>query len=171
MYAKVVGTFGNEPSDILWIQHTGTDLYCGISNFDAKWSYHFSGKLHLQVAGSKEHESWHASLQNFKGYFAITTLAIARPNDESAFQNSFPPSSGHKVDAIVLVDFRVVPPGVTPNISVGLLEPGKLEELNHLITAPFGPDRKNVETHQVHVATNVSPWVTVLVWWLRAPAA
>src|SRR5215472_8657485 len=72
MRARVLITDGSRTIDLYWVEHTGTDVYCGTPNVDGKRSYHASGKIHSTREAKREHEAQHTPLKDLKGQFSLT---------------------------------------------------------------------------------------------------
>jgi hypothetical protein len=166
MRARVLITNGVRTIDLFWLSHDGSDVYCGQPKFDGKRSYHASGKIHSTVEGKKLHEAWHTPLRDLKGQFHLTTIGLS--NSAQWFDAVAPryEYTKKKSDALLLIDSRSIPEGITFNVSVGLLEPGNTNVLN-LMLIPLNAEEFSLSAQQVLLSTSVEPWVYVILYWLQ----
>ena|SRR5215831_12561581 len=166
MQMRVLITNGVRTIDLFWLSHDGTDVYCGQPRFDGKRTYHASGKIHSTVEGEKVDEAWHTPLRDLKGQFHLTTIALS--NSAQWFETVAPryEYSKKKGDALLLIDSRTIPDGVSLNVSVGLLERGNTGVLDLMLLSGEAED-SSLSAQQVLLATSVDPWVYVILYWLN----
>jgi hypothetical protein len=161
MRARVLFTNGTKTIDLFWLSHDGSDVYCGQPGVDGKRSYHASGKIHSTTKTERTDGCWHTPLQDLKGQFHLTTLALT--NSAEWFDVVAPKFeySGKKSDAVLIVDSRSIPEDITFNVLVGLLEPGNTNVLCSMITA--FDEVLGGSTKQVLLSTSVKPWVYAIL--------
>lgn len=158
MRTKVLYTNGDRIAELFWVQHTGTDVYCGQPNSSSKKSYHASGKLHEKVDGIETNSHWVAPLKEIKGQFHLMTIGIRNPRQwsEGAFKNI--EYSNSKLDNAIFIDSRSIPEKEEINIVIGLLEPNNYGVLNSI-----SQSIPNIKL--INLATHETPWVyTLLIW-------
>lgn len=168
MRARVLFTNGARTIDLFWLSHDGSDVYCGASRFDGKRTYHASGKIHSTVEGKKTDEAWHTPLRDIKGQFHLTTIAMNNSPDCFDSIATRYEYTMKKSDAVLMIDSRSIPQGVTFNVSVGLLEPGNTDILG-LMVLPREVEGFSVSAQQVLLSTSVEPWVYVVLYWWQSP--
>ena len=151
MKAKVLYTDGTKTVELFWINHTGSDVYCGGSRSNFKRSYHNSGQLHETAGGRRTHQSWVAPLKQLKGQFHLTTLAFS-----SSRRLPRSNATGSKLDAAIVIDSRSLPKKQTVNVIIGLLEPNNFRPIEGITKTISG-------VKQVLLATNSVPWVYAIV--------
>jgi hypothetical protein len=162
MRVRILYTNGIKTYDIFWLTHDGRDVYCGNPGVDRHISYHESGKIHAISKGKKQHERQHVPLANITGKYNLLTFFFA--NSAAWFEDYQKATlySGKKSDAVITIDSRTIPQDMAFIVSIGLLEAGHPEFLNPM-TSLY--EEFNVETKQIMIATNVKPWVYVLLYW------
>lgn len=157
MRARVLISNGCRTIDLFWIEHTGTDVYCGLSRVQDKTSYHASGKVHTDFAGERRHHGWYSPLANLKGSYHLTGFTS---HDLDAWVSDLSNDwnySGKKSDAVLLLDTRSIPNGTSVSISVDLVEAGNSEALARLLRN--GPQQPLLAV----LAASVQPWVCATV--------
>lgn len=157
MRLRVLLTDGKNTTDLIWFKHTGRDIYGGFVGAKSKYSYHASGKLHQKSTdGGMIKLKEHLPLSAFRGRFEICAFGIQPKAQVSRVGREF---SMEKADAILYLDARVLPENVM--VAVGLLEPGKLDELNGIAMTDV------VEVRQLFLVTNTNPWIYLAVRMLK----
>jgi len=149
-------------NDVFWVTHNGRDVYVGNPGVDHHISYHESGKLHVKSKGQKQDELKHIPLAKVVGKYNILTSLF--PNSAWQFDD-FPVKKqyrGRKSDAVLVIDSRSIPTGALVMVSIGVVEPGRLDALKPMTTAH---EEIGVDAKQILIATNVRPWVYVVVYW------
>jgi len=163
MRARVLYTNGQQTVDLLWLSHDGKDVYCGQPGFDEKRSYHESGKVHSHSEGERTDEGWHAPLKDIKKQFHLRTIALQSSKEWFDKVSNKIKYSGGKSDAVLTIDSRSIPENTLINVSVGLLEPGRLDILQSMVT--MKNDDIPLTSKQFLVSTEVEPWVYVVLYW------
>ena len=162
MRVRILYTNGTKTNDAFWVTHDGKNVYLGNPGVDHKISYHESGQLHVKSKGQKRAERKHVPLAKVVGKYNILTSLF--PN--SAWQSDdFPPKKryrGGKSDATLVIDSRSIPTGALVMVSIGVVEPGRLDALTLMTTAH---EEIGVDAKQMLIATNVTPWVYVILYW------
>jgi len=167
MRARILFTNGGKTIDLFWIKHDGSDVYCP-TGFDVKRSYHASGKIHSTAQGTRTDEAWHTPLRDLKGQFHLTT--IAKTNSAQWFDEVDPKYhySGRSSDAVLVIDSRSVPEQVQLNVSIGLLEPGRMDILQAmLLPAKEVTEFLPLTANQLLLSTAAEPWVYVILYWIQ----
>ncbi len=155
---RIVATNGQKTSDLFFIRRQNDDLYYGSTRDAQKYSYHASGKQHMTGKhGVKRQEHMHTPLSMIAGYRQLMTVGL---NIHSILDNTPIDKcyTGKKSDAVVYLDTRSIPRGAIVNLSVGILEAGRLDKLP-LIDDPTMMDK------QVVLFTEMKPWVCLHVAW------
>jgi hypothetical protein len=163
---RVLITNGRRTVDVFWVEHTGTDVYCGANRASGKRSYHRSGKVHYTDAGVRTSEGWHVPLAELRGQFHLSTINIGNAR---AFVQVVHPRlnySGKKSDAVLLIDARQIPTQVQTQIAVGLVEPGNGDVLAWLLSLKSEHAEMKVTSQQALISTATSPWVYAIVSWM-----
>jgi hypothetical protein len=88
MKTKILYTDGQRTVELFWVNHKGTDVYCGSPKSDLKRSYHASGKLHTKDGGPQLDANWVAPLKDLKGTFHLMTLGFT--NSKTRVQTTRP---------------------------------------------------------------------------------
>jgi hypothetical protein len=157
MRARILLTDGTRTLDLFWVEHDGSDVYCGTTRVEDKSSYHASGKVHSDFAGQRRAHGWHSPLRDLRGSFYLSGLTI---DDIDVFIGSMSESwafTGKKADAVLLVDSRALPRDAQVQISFGLVEAGNGDALARVISGSNGGS--SVRSVTAVVAASVSPWV------------
>ena len=78
MYFNVLITNGKDIRRLIWLKHTGQDVYCGYIGADNKYTYHCSGKKHQKFKDGRciKYQD-HLPLNNFKGCHQICTFGFS----------------------------------------------------------------------------------------------
>jgi hypothetical protein len=116
MKAKVSVTNGTKFVDVFWINHTGTDIYCGPSFVNSHRSYHASGAIHSKLSGYNCNQTNHVPLAAFAGEFLLEGLGIANIPEWFTQSDDSSDFRGGKTDTFLVLDLRTVPSDVTINI-------------------------------------------------------
>lgn len=158
MEARILYTNGARAVELIWVRHTGADVYCGLPGTGVKRTYHASGKVHTKQNGEEAGGGWVAPLGEIRGQFHLITTALTNTRvwSDSLYQNI--PFTRGKVDAVLHIDARSIPENQLINVAVGLLEPNNLPALQSLVSAI-----RNVK--QVLLATGTVPWVYCMLIW------
>ncbi len=151
MKLRVLFTNGSKTVDLLWLRHTGTDVYYGFVGHNRKFSYHASGARH-ESGGDDERLIYdkHQPLSGFSGEIVLTTFGFNRNVVDLEFLTAY---QGKKSDAVIYLGSRTLPKMVS--IAFGLTECGMFPSLPE----QYAPD--GVE--KVIVITNTTPWIFVMV--------
>ena len=152
MRLRVLLTNGSRTVDLLWLRHTGSDIYYGfVGDGSSKASYHESGARHSRDNdGELNIHSNHHPLQQFSGQLQLSTFGFDRNIVESEERSEF---VGKKSDAVLYLDSRTLPE--QPNVMFGLLEP-----CNYGAILPV-----HVTGSLLHMSiiTTVRPWIYTMV--------
>lgn len=168
MRARILYTNGTKTVDLFWLSHDGRDVYCGQPGYDSKRSYHASGKVHTKGQGEYRDEGWHAPLKDLKTQFHLTTIGLR--NDSKWFEVVAPKFeySGKRSDAILTIDSRSLPRRQAVNVSIGLLEPGRMDVLRAMaIPSVEAKAFTPMSTQQVLLSTSVVPWVYAILFFIE----
>jgi len=157
MKTKILYTDGKRTVELLWLRHTGTDVYVGHPKTEWKRSYHATGKLHTREGRAERDANWVAPLSELKGAFHLLTIAFSSSQAFVRNARAELEFTRRKLDAAVYIDARTVPERTVVNIAVGLVESGNATALGFLAGFP--------NLKQFILATGVSPWVYVGVTW------
>ena len=155
---RIVATNGEKTLDIFFIRRQNNDLYYGSTRDVQKYSYHASGKQHMTgKRGVKRQEHMHIPLSMTAGYCHLMTVGLNIHSilDDAPIDKCY---TGKKSDAVVYLDVRPIPRGAIVNLSVGILEAGRLDKL------PLVEDLTMMDK-QVVLFTEMKPWVCVRVAW------
>jgi len=167
MRVRVLFTNGTRTIDLFWLKHDGSEVYCGQSGFAAKRSYHASGKVHSTSNAVRTDEGWHTPLRDFKKQFHLTTIALSNSARWFDAVDSKYDYSGRMSDAVLVIDSRSIPEQVQINVSIGLLEPGRMDILHGLLLQPTEAIASfPVSAKQLLLSTAVEPWVYVVFYWV-----
>ena len=158
--AKVLLTNGTKFVDAFWINHTGTDVYCGPSFWNSHRSYHSTGEVHSKLSGNLCNQQTHVPLATFTGEFLLEGLGIANIPEWFTESDDSMDFRGGENDTFLVLDLRTVPSDVTVNIRIGLLEPSRPDILL--------PKLATFDVHQILFVTSTSPWIYAVVYWMRA---
>ena len=162
MRVRILYTNGHKTNDVFWVTHDGKNVYLGNPGVDNKISYHESGQVHVKSKGQKQDEIKHDPLVKVVGKYNILTSFF--PNSEWQF-NDYPPKKqyrGEKSDAVLVIDSRSIPVDASVVVSIGVVEVGRLDAL---IPMTIAHDEIGVAAKQILIATNVTPWVYVILYW------
>jgi hypothetical protein len=171
MRARVLITDGSRTIDLYWVEHTGTDIYCGTPNVDGKRSYHASGKIHSTREGKREHEAQHTPLKELKGQFSLTSMTLGNAREFVKVASPKFEYSGRRSDTVLTIDARSVPEGAQTVVMIGLVEPGNGKAMAWLTSFQLPFEGEELVPQQVLFATSVQPWVyAVVYWWRKKPA-
>ena len=155
---RVVATNGQKTVDLFFVRRRNDDLYYGETRDAQKYSYHASGKRHMTgKRGVKRQEYLHTPLSMIEGYFHLTTAGykIHSILDNAPADRFY---TGRRSDIMVYLDTRSIPRGAIVNLSIGILEAGRLDKL------PLIED-STMRDQQVSLFTGMKPWVCVRVAW------
>jgi hypothetical protein len=166
MRVRVLCTNGLRTVDLFWLSHDGKDVYCGQPGFKGHRSYHESRKLHDRTQDSIHGESWQAPLSQLKQQFHLTSIVLGNSSEwVKAVAESYVYKGG-KSDSVLVIDSRSIPEGQLLNVAVGLLEPGNFQVLGSLL---HSLEDIGTETKQVLLSTAVTPWVYVMLLFVKTP--
>lgn len=165
MRTRVLITNGLRTVDLYWVEHRGSDVYCGMTRGQGKRSYHESGQIHDTFSGSRANEVRHVPLRDLKGQFHLVSVNIgdAAKYVESA-KDAFE-YSGRPSDAVLLIDARSIPANTQTNIAVGLVEPRNGAALAWLFSLSGDLGGLFFSTTQGMIISSVQPWVYAIVSW------
>lgn len=169
MRVRVLLTNGRRTVDVFWVEHNGTDVYCGTTKSVGKRSYHASGKVHHTSGTVRTHEGWHTPLNELRGQFHLTTINVGNARRFVQNAHSRLDYSGKKSDAVLLIDTRPIPTDVETQIAVGLIENGNGTVLTKLLSMEVNIPEIQLKSHQALIATATNPWVYAIVSWSRLP--
>jgi hypothetical protein len=159
MRLRVLLTDGIRTIDLIWLRHTGKDIYYGFVGWDSKDSYHGSGARHSKRGRVLQGKSdQHHPLASFRNQLQLTVFgmhrAILKASDAATYD-------GKPSDVAVWLDARTLPSQFS--VSLGLLEPHRLEAM-----LPYHDDGHN-ELRSVHFVTSTRPWIYLQVYALVNP--
>ena len=146
-------TDGKRTVDVIWLTHTGTDIYYNFIGWPGKTSYHASGQRHHKAPGQPDSPiQAHHPLTAFRGQlqlcvFCLDTIMV---RDGKGLDYK-----GKEADAVLWLDTRTLPRQV--GLSLGLLEVGAYGAM-----LPPWPS-EHVELRSVHLITNTVPWIYLKV--------
>ena len=151
MQLRVLMTNGSRTVELIWLEHTGTDIYYGGVGWDTKDSYYASGKRREKSKTGKRSEIQnYYRLANFKDQLQLCVFAIGTGIVEDSAITEY---KGKKADSIIWLDTRTLPNQI--NVPLGLLEVGAYHAILpvHLVT----------DLRMVHLVTNAVPWIYIMV--------
>lgn len=152
MRLRVLLTNGSRTVDLIWLRHTGTDVYYGFVGANGKDSYHESGARHRRDEDGKLYPmSPHQPLDQFTGQLFLSGFGFHRDIVKSEERTQF---QGKKSDAVLYLDTRTLPE--QPNVMFGLLEPGNYPAILPVHGIPGS-------LLHVSIITSVSPWIYAMV--------
>lgn len=168
MKTRVFVTNGKRTGKLLWIEHTGSDVYYEGYGTKGHRTYHASGEHH-HTAPSGEHTNtqMRAPLESIEGVVFLTAFSFINRSsflNSPAFPEYSPAKARSKAEAILLIDSRALPNDRQITVWIGLLEPGNGSALGEILEK-----RKSSDTmHDSHLllAMSVTPWVWALVSWV-----
>jgi hypothetical protein len=159
MRARVLVTNRSVTADLFWVIHKGTGVYFGQNNSLEKTSYHQSGRIHTKTAPTSQ-TTWshqHHRLPELKDVFPLITLTLPRNLLDGQNLDPWYLFTGKKTDAAITLDLRFIPIGFRANVIIGLVEPGRLGDLDFATSVQAV--EAGVQFHQLIIATSVKPWV------------
>jgi hypothetical protein len=159
MRARILYTNGQKTTNLVWIEHNGTDVYSGVPGFPVKSSYHESGKYHTDSNGERQHHEMQTPLKELKTDFSLGTIAFMNSKEYFEVVSDKFLYTGKKGDVTLTVDSRTLPENLTLNIQYGLLPAGRLD----LLQAAISGISSFTSVKQVLVATSVEPYVYALL--------
>ena len=165
MRMRILYTDGTKTLDLFWLTHDGTDVYHGTPGEAAKMSYHRSGKVHRTEKGQRSGEQRRCPLKEAKWPSHLVTKALVNSPRWFEEHDHGYVYSGKKSDAVLVIDSRSLPEHSQLNCVVGLVQPQELGLLSAL--AQVSQQTTNLPDHeplQILVATNVVPWVYVVLY-------
>lgn len=151
MKLRVLLTNGRRTVDLIWLEHSGRDVYYGGVGWPDKTSYHASGRRHTKDrSGTRSEIQGHQRLDAFTGQLQLCAFGI-----ETGIVNSDTVSdyTGKKRDAVIWLDARTLPTQI--NVSLGLIEVGAF--------AAMLPVHRTIDLLSVHFVTSTTPWIYVWV--------
>ena len=157
---RILFTNGELTRDLLWVRHTGTDVYWGDPGQRMKGSYHASGAAHLVHENRRADASVLLPLRQIEGMCPLTTLVL-RNSPVGMPDEITPPYRGGRADVIMTVDSRSLSEAQT-HVGVYLLEPNRWDVLSNLAKPTESP-AASYSVPQVLVAMTCSPWLLVLL--------
>jgi len=161
MRTRVLVTDGKNTIQVYWVEHTGSDIYFGMSGIKGKRSYHASGKQHSNYFGKKQDGGIGIPLKDIKRVRPLTNLLVGDLTEQLKIRGKTQKYSGRKSDNVLLLDARAFPRGAECHVEVGLLEPGMLSALQCRVKT-FQIDSRAMVTLQIIIATSQTPWVYAL---------
>jgi len=154
MRLRLVVSDGEEKIDLIWLEHTGKDIYYGFVGNPSKMTYHESGYRHYKTKdGELEKFTPDQPLSEFKGQRQLCSFLFnpKSANDKKVGKNF----TGKKADTVVYLDARTLPSII--GVTLGLIDNISLNSL-------LSPSRiKDIDMKQVHLITNVEPWIFVTI--------
>ena len=152
MRLRVLLTNGSKTVDLLWLRHTGSDIYYGFVGHSRKFSYHASGVRHMK-GGTEKRLVYdkHHPLDKFVGHFYLGGIVCHQGRIMDSERGT--EFRGKKSDAAVFLDSRTLPDMLS--ISFGLLEPGSLRSIPKYHTV--------ADVKQLSIVTSTNPWIYVMV--------
>lgn len=76
MRTRVLVTDGKNTIQVYWVEHTGSDVYFGMSGINGKRSYHASGKQHSNYFGKKLDDGTGIPLKEIKRVRPLSNLLV-----------------------------------------------------------------------------------------------
>ncbi len=155
---RIVATNGNNTKEIMWIRHTGNELFIGyvMECMDCHYSYHKDGVYHFKMK-HKDDKKPHYPFPDEKliplnSFTGQKQLFMMDANSDYIMQNSIRDYAYSSYDDVVFIDVRNCREGNFV-ISAHLIEPNRLDLIK--------PDFFGTGTY-VHVLTSVSPWLVII---------
>lgn len=161
MRTRVLVTDGKNTIQVYWVEHTGSDIYFGMSGIKGKRSYHASGKQHSSYFGKKQDGGTGIPLKDIKRVRPLTNLLVGDLTAQLKIRGKTQKFSGRKSDNVLLLDARAFPHGAECHVEVGLLEPGMLSALQCRVKT-FQIESRSMVTLQIVITTSQTPWVYAL---------
>jgi len=156
---RIVVTDGKGIKEVMWIRHTGKELFIGqvMEDLDVHWSYHEDGTFHHKVYHTKDKkpviypfpDKKLLPLDQFKGEKQLFMMSSI---SNFVMENSIRDYDNSEYDELIFIDMRTCRDKQF-NVSVHLVEPNRLDLLK--------PEFFGVRTH-VHVLTSVKPWLVII---------
>jgi hypothetical protein len=169
MRARVLITDGSRTIDLLWLEHTGSDVYWGMPHFPEKRSYHASGEIHTKGGVRTLDAVHHTPLRQLKGLFQLTSIGLQHATGFVRRAATKYEYSRRKADTLLVVDARSVPSKAQTCIGVGLLEPHNAKALMFLLS--LACPGEDLRPQQLLISSSVEPWVYASVyWWVKGAA-
>lgn len=142
------GTF-----DLVWLRHSGRDVYLGFTSSPSHYSYHASGKRHQAFKdGRGILQEDHLPLAGFKEQAELATFGF------SPRQKWGKVYDGDKADFVQILDSSSLPEYV--NVTVGLIEAGKIENIRGFL-AVRNPELLDIWS--ISLITSTKPWIYITV--------
>lgn len=156
MRLRVLLTDGSKTTDLIWLEHNGTDIYFGHVGWPGKHSYHASGKRHDKLPdGTRFDCDQHHRLDAFQDQLQLCAFGHY---PKRIFDSTTTLYQGKRSDSVLFLDSRGLPDFI--NISLGLVEVGRYDKLL--------PVHLTSDLLQVHLITSTKPWIYLMV---LAPSA
>ncbi len=125
MRLRVLLTNGTRTVDLIWLRHSGTDVYFGGVKWDEKTSYHASGKRHSKSGSGERREiGQHHPLSNFKGQLHLSSFSFLTQIVEAADATVY---TGEIGDSVIYWDARTLPEQI--QVLLGLVEVGGYDSI------------------------------------------
>lgn len=162
MRIRVLISNEDDVRDLIWLEHTGKDIYTGLTGSSTKTTYHASGQIHDRTQGERAVFGKVTSepLDELADLVELQTLFF---RNEDAWHQGLSPIAkyqGKKYDAAMYLDSRSVEKGTVLGIRIGVVQSHSLNRLTDFITEI---ERKPWVVRQVLFSTEVKPWVYVLL--------
>jgi hypothetical protein len=155
MRLRIVLTGGTRNEDLCWLKHSGSQVICGAVGDGWHLRYPSDGRLHYTLEqkqeGPKRRVFWRQPgipLIAFTGMCELLSMEVS-PQRLDEGSREF---KGARQDALMFIDVRAFPVDRMIKLSIGLVEPGTLDQLN-----------LTFEPAQLLVARYFTPWVYVAV--------
>lgn len=151
MRLRFLLTNGKRTIDVIWVEHTGTDIYYGYVGAENKYSYHASGQRHTKfVDGTMIKAEPHHRLDAFRDQLQLCAFGLSTAVLDTPHRQVF---TGRKGDSIVYLDARTLPTFMS--ISLGLVEVNNLAAM--LPVAPWH------DVRLMHIVPSTAPWIYINV--------
>jgi hypothetical protein len=163
MRTRILITNGEMTLDLFWVEHTGSDVYCGMTDVPVKKSYHGSGQVHhTDAAGVRMEPSFVTPLKELNGWACLMSMSIPTIAE---FSNRLAPHyTGGRADAVLIADVRTLRHAHSINITVGVVEPYAVQTLRNVMSETVVDASWTIgRAQQLLLATGEDPWVWVTV--------
>jgi hypothetical protein len=158
-------TNGIATTQVYWVEHTGIDLYFGMSGIKGKRTYHASGKQHSTYFGTRDHEAMGIPLENITGVYPLSNMLVGDLTEQLKYRGATHKYSGRKSDSVLMLDARAIPKRAECHIEIGVLNPGNIAALD-IRLGPYTVVGRQMDTQQSAIATLHKPWIYALAQWL-----
>jgi len=160
MDLRIVLNNGEFLSQMMWLRHTGSDIYFGVSGNKEKHSYHRSGVVHSKIDGETTGRGRKVPLSELNREHHLLTLGFRTSPAFFHSENNVKQHSGKKTDSLWVIDVRSYPPNTNLQITLGLTPPFPNDSALVRLQKLAG----NIPLRQLHYSTHFEPWVYAAVF-------